>query len=238
MKRHLTAVPDHLAIIMDGNGRWATQRGRPRWMGHVRGAQTVRKVVTHCAQRGVGQLTLYAFSSDNWKRPEEEVKLLFDLFATHLDRQLPELISNDIRLTVIGRRDRLPCALAERISAAEAKTQLCRRMHLRVAVDYSSRAAIQTAAMSGALGRVEPDRQEATGAGILPSVDMVLRTGGERRLSDFLLWESAYAELAFLDVNFPDLTAADLETVFADYAARDRRFGGVQIVHELIKESA
>lgn len=238
MKRHLTAVPDHLAIVMDGNGRWATQRGRPRWMGHVRGAQTVRKVVTHCARRGVGQLTLYAFSSDNWKRPQEEVKLLFELFATHLDRQLPELISNDIRLTVIGRRDRLPSALAERIDAAEARTHSCRRMHLRVAIDYSSRAAIQTAAASGALERAMPDRSDATGAGILPSVDMVLRTGGERRLSDFLLWESAYAELAFLDVNFPDLTAADLDTVFADYAARDRRFGGVQVVDQLIKESA
>jgi undecaprenyl diphosphate synthase len=238
MTRHLTVVPDHLAIIMDGNGRWATQRGRPRWMGHVRGAQTVRKVVTHCARRGVGQLTLYAFSSDNWKRPQEEVKLLFELFATHLDRQLPELISNDIRLTVIGRRDRLPRALAERIDTAEARTQSCRRMHLRVAVDYSSRAAIQTAAASGALERVTPDRSDATDASILPSVDMVLRTGGERRLSDFLLWESAYAELAFLDVNFPDLTAADLDTVFADYAARDRRFGGVNSVDHLIKESA
>lgn len=238
MKRHPTPVPDHLAIIMDGNGRWATQRGRPRWMGHVRGAQTVRKVVTHCARRGVGQLTLYAFSSDNWKRPEDEVKLLFELFATHLDRQLPELISNDIRLTVIGRRDRLPRALAERINAAEAQTQSCRRMHLRVAIDYSSRAAIQNASLNGALNRPEPDRADATGAGLLPTVDMILRTGGERRLSDFLLWESAYAELAFLDVNFPDLTAADLDAVFADYGARDRRFGGVKIANDMIKESA
>ncbi len=209
-------VPSHLAIIMDGNGRWATRRGRPRWMGHVKGAQTVRKVVTHCARRGVQQLALYAFSSDNWKRPEEEVKLLFELFATHLDRQLPELVANDIRLSVIGRRDRLPSALVERIAAVEARTIGGRRMHLRVAVDYSSRAAIQA-------GR----------ASILPPVDMVLRTGGERRLSDFLLWESAYAELAFLDVNFPDLSTADLDAVFADYAARERRFGGV-----LLEESA
>lgn len=217
-------VPSHLAIIMDGNGRWATRRGRPRWMGHVKGAQTVRTVVTHCARLGVEQLALYAFSSDNWKRPEEEVKQLFELFATHLDRQLPELVANDIRLSVIGRRDRLPCALADRIAAAEARTLGGRRMHLRVAIDYSSRAAIQGAILSGQ-GLCE----SAGGASILPPVDMVLRTGGERRLSDFLLWESAYAELAFLEVNFPDLTTSDLDNVFADYAARERRFGGVML---------
>ena len=223
MSRQQAVVPGHLAIIMDGNGRWATRRGRPRWMGHVRGAQTVRKVVSHCARRGVEQLTLYAFSSDNWKRPADEVRLLFELFATHLDRQLPELIANDIRLSVIGRRDRLPNALATRIREAEERSNVCRRMHLRVAIDYSSRAAMQRPASEGA---------------ILPSVDMVLRTGGERRLSDFLLWESAYAELTFLDVNFPDLTVADLDAAFADYAVRDRRFGGVQLPNELIKESA
>jgi len=117
MNRNRHEVPQHLAIIMDGNGRWATRRGRPRWMGHVKGAQTARHVVSHCARRGVEQLTLYAFSSDNWKRPAEEVQLLFELFASHLDRQLPELLANEIRLSVIGRRDRLPVALAERIAS-------------------------------------------------------------------------------------------------------------------------
>ncbi len=247
------AAPAHLAIIMDGNGRWAARRGRPRWMGHVRGAQTARKIVAHCARCGVEQLTLYAFSSDNWKRPADEVKLLLDLFATQLDRQLPELVSNGIRLSVIGRRDRLPASLVAAIACAEERTFAGTRMHLRVAIDYSSRAAISVAAAQGTLqcstdisvqrathvasgnvasvqvasGHVAATPGALSGATILPAVDMVLRTGGERRLSDFLLWESAYAELAFLDVHFPDLTAKDLDTVFADYAARERRFGGV-----------
>lgn len=234
MNHNRSALPQHLAIIMDGNGRWATRRGRPRWMGHVKGAQTVRRVVTHCARRGVQQLTLYAFSSDNWKRPAEEVQLLFELFATHLTRQLPELITNDIRLSVIGRRDRLPVALTERIEAAERETRSGRRMHLRIAVDYSGRAAIQEAALQGTLALADRDRVlQQCDAPILPPVDLVLRTGGERRLSDFLLWESAYAELAFLDVHFPDLTTTELDGVLEEFAARERRFGNV-----LIKESA
>lgn len=203
-------VPGHLAIIMDGNGRWASRLGRPRWMGHVRGAHTVKEVVAHCARAGVRHLTLYAFSSDNWKRPREEVGFLFDLFASHLDRQVDALVRNGIRLTVFGRRDRLPPELVAAFAAAEARTAAGTRMHLRVAVDYSSREAI------------------ARGDDRLPDVDLVLRTGGERRLSDFLLWESAYAELAFLDVNFPDLTSEHLDLVFADFASRDRRFGGLK----------
>lgn len=203
-------VPGHLAIIMDGNGRWASRLGRPRWMGHVRGAHTVKEVVAHCVKSGVRHLTLYAFSSDNWKRPREEVGFLFDLFASHLDRQVEALVRNGIRLTIFGRRDRLPQELVAAFAAAEARTAGGTRMHLRVAVDYSSRDAI------------------ASGAEPLPDVDLVLRTGGERRLSDFLLWESAYAELAFLDVNFPDLTSEHLDLVFADFASRDRRFGGVK----------
>lgn len=220
----MTRVPQHLALIMDGNGRWATGKGRPRWMGHVRGAHTAREVVTYCAQRGVEQLTLYAFSSDNWKRPAEEVGFLFDLFASHLEGQLEKLLTHGIRLSVIGRRDRLPPALCEAIAATEARTASGTRMHLRVAFDYSSRAAIHEAfAMAEGNGGVLPDTN------ILPPVDLVLRTGGERRLSDFLLWESAYAELAFLDVNFPDLSTADLDAVFADYAKRERRYGAVPV---------
>ncbi len=195
---------------MDGNFRWATQRKRPRWMGHVRGAHTVREVVSHCARVGVQQLTLYAFSSDNWKRPREEVGFLFDLFASHLDRHLETLVKNGIRLSIIGRRDRLPQALADAFAIAELRTAEGKRMHLRVAIDYSSRAAI------------------AEGS-LIPDVDLVIRTSGERRLSDFLLWESAYAELAFLDVHFPDLTTQHLDSAFADFAARERRFGAVLV---------
>jgi len=204
----MSAIPGHVAIIMDGNGRWASQRNRPRWMGHVRGAHTVREVVQHCARVGVQQLTLYAFSSDNWKRPREEVGFLFDLFASHLDRHLESLVQHGIRLSIIGRRDRLPQALADAFALAELRTADGTRMHLRVAIDYSSRAAI------------------AEGA-LIPDVDLVIRTSGERRLSDFLLWESAYAELAFLDVHFPDLTTQHLDSTFADFASRERRFGAV-----------
>lgn len=215
-------VPGHVAIIMDGNGRWATQRGRPRWMGHVRGAQTVREVVTHCARRGVSQLTLFAFSSDNWKRPPEEVGLLFDLFRAQLTRQLASLVENGIRFSMIGRRDRLPPELCDVATRVERATNAGRRMQLSVAIDYSSRMAIQTALAIGQGGRAGP-----AGPTILPTVDLLIRTGGERRLSDFLLWESAYAELAFLEALFPDLTTQDLDGVFADFASRERRYGGV-----------
>ena len=220
----MSTLPRHIAIIMDGNGRWASQRGRPRWMGHVRGAHTVREVVAHCARVGIEQLTLYAFSSDNWKRPREEVGFLFDLFASHLDRHLESLIKNGIRLTIIGRRDRLPTALVTAFETAEQKTKAGRTMHLRVAIDYSSRAAMQGAL---AITREGTTLASSDGATILPPVDLMIRTGGERRLSDFLLWECAYAELAFLDVHFPDLSTQHLDDVLADFAARERRFGDV-----------
>ncbi|HET9133195.1 MAG TPA: polyprenyl diphosphate synthase [Gemmatimonadales bacterium] len=216
------AVPGHLAVIMDGNGRWATQRGRPRWMGHARGARTAREVVAHCARLGVKDLTLYAFSSDNWKRPREEVGFLLDLFASHLESELAALVRHGIRLSIIGRRDRLPAALVAAMADAEARTAHGTRMHLHVAIDYSSRAAIAEAfATSGS--------REAAEAMLLRQVDLVLRTGGERRLSDFLLWEAAYAELAFLDVCFPDLTTEHLDQVFADFGRRERRFGAVPV---------
>ncbi len=229
----MSAAPKHLAIIMDGNGRWAASRGRPRWMGHVRGAHTVREVVAHSARCGVEQLTLYAFSSDNWKRPREEVGFLFDLFASHIDCQLADLVKNGIRFSMIGRRDRLPRALVEAIADAERRTAAGRRMHLRVAIDYSSREAIQ-----GALSLASGLRGVPEGATILPPVDLLLRTGGERRISDFLLWEIAYAELAFLDVNFPDLTAADLDSAFADFAHRERRYGDVPAAARAIAPAA
>jgi undecaprenyl diphosphate synthase len=211
-------IPSHLAIIMDGNGRWATNRGRPRWMGHARGARTAAEVVAHCAKLGVADLSLYAFSSDNWKRPREEVGFLFDLFASHLDTKLASLLTHGIRLSVFGRRDRLPSALVSAIEDAERRTAHGKRMHLHVAIDYSSRAAIEESFAGGS-----PPSRPA----LLPPVDLLLRTGGERRLSDFLLWESAYAELAFLDVCFPDLSTDDLDAAFAEYATRDRRFGAV-----------
>jgi undecaprenyl diphosphate synthase len=216
------AIPPHVAIIMDGNGRWAEQRRRPRTFGHAEGARVLREVVEHCAASGVQQLTLYAFSSDNWNRPPAEVKTLLALFTAHFRTQADALADAGVRLSVIGRRNRLPMPLRAAIRDAEQRTEQGRRMHMRLAIDYSSRAAIMRAHPSNALASQVPDA-----ADILPPVDLLVRTGGERRLSDFLLWECAYAELLFLDVLWPDVTTATLDAAFADYAARDRRFGRV-----------
>jgi undecaprenyl diphosphate synthase len=221
MTQSTLSVPAHVAIIMDGNGRWAERRGRPRWMGHVAGARVVKDVVAHCARVGVEQLTLYAFSTDNWNRPVAEVGALLELFESHFKTQAEALATNGIRLSVIGRRTRLPLALRRAITQAEARTASGRRLHLRVALDYSSRAAMQDAL---------PVRAAARGTArgtILPPVDLLVRTGGERRLSDFLLWECAYAELLFLDTLWPDVTSTVLDAAFADFASRDRRFGGL-----------
>jgi undecaprenyl diphosphate synthase len=198
----------HVAIIMDGNGRWATRRGLPRVAGHRRGAEAVRRIVEAAPQQGVGALTLFAFSADNWKRPPSEVATLMRLFARHLRAEPPRLIENGVRLEVIGRRDRLPAALLAAIEAAERETAGGTKLHLRVAVDYSARESIRA-------GR------------ILPDVDLLIRTGGEQRLSDFLLWECAYAELYFTDTMWPDFGAAELTAAVREFRARQRRFGGV-----------
>jgi undecaprenyl diphosphate synthase len=213
-------VPEHFAIIMDGNGRWAERRGQPRSMGHRAGARAMRDVVAHCAAAGVAQLTLYAFSSDNWARPPVEVSTLMGLFTAHFRTEAEELAAQGIRLSVIGRRNRLSASLRRAIAQAEQRTALGVRMHLRVAIDYSSRAAIQREHAPASVADGGDDQ-----SALLPPVDLLLRTGGERRLSDFLLWECAYAELSFHDVLWPDISAAVLDDVLMDYAHRDRRFG-------------
>jgi undecaprenyl diphosphate synthase len=215
----------HLAVIMDGNGRWAERRGQPRWHGHRAGARAARVLIERCAARGVRQLTLFAFSADNWQRPAAEVDAILSLCAERLDAEAETLAKNGIRTTVIGRRDRLPAALLRAVDRVEAITADGKRMWLRVALDYSSRAAIATSLVAPADERTGSSRA----ATILPAVDLLLRTGGERRLSDFLLWECAYAELAFVDVLFPDLREQDLDAVLADFAQRDRRFGNVSL---------
>ena len=198
----------HVAIIMDGNGRWATRRGLPRAAGHRAGAAAVRRAVEAAPDLGIGQLTLFAFSADNWRRPPREVAYLMRLFARHLRTEAADLTRNGVRLEVIGRRDRLPPVLVAAIAAAEHATAAGSRLRLRLAVDYSARAAIR----SGAL---------------LPDVDLLIRTGGEQRLSDFLLWEAAYAELYFTDRMWPDVGAADLAAAVQAFHARERRFGGL-----------
>lgn len=217
-----TLLPNHLAIIMDGNGRWAERDGLPRTKGHLAGARAMRDVVSHCAKTGIEQLTVYAFSSDNWSRPAAEVAALLELFTSHFRSEADTLEKAGIRLSVIGKRNRLPLVLRRVIAHAETRTARGTGMHLRVALDYSSRGAIERAMSTGA---AEVPGNTNT---ILPPVDLLLRTGGERRLSDFLLWECAYAELLFMDVLWPDITSAHLDEAFADFAKRDRRFGNVK----------
>ena len=198
---------------MDGNGRWATARGLPRTAGHRAGADAVRRAVETAPRLGVRTLTLFAFSSDNWKRPAREVAALMRLFHRYLASEAAALQENGVRLSIVGRRDRLAPPLVRQIVAAERLTASGRRLHLRLAVDYSAREAIRRSAR-------EP-------ACLGPDVDLLIRTGGERRLSDFLLWECAYAELHFTDKRWPDFGATDLETALDDFQSRQRRFGAL-----------
>ena len=214
----------HLAVIMDGNGRWATQRGMPRTFGHRAGVEAVRRTVEAAPGFGVDTLTLYAFSSDNWTRPATEVEILMRLFKSFLAGETEELRRNGVRLSVIGRRDRLPAGVTDAICAAERSTQQGTRMHLRVAVDYSGRDAILAAAQAGAQSREDFARE------LGPDVDLLIRTGGEQRLSDFQLWECAYAELVFTPAQWPDFGAADLESAIRTFQARERRFGGTPYI--------
>ena len=198
----------HIAIIMDGNGRWAERRGLQRVAGHRVGAEAVRRIVEAAPDLGVGALTLFAFSADNWKRPAAEVNALMRLLARHLRTETPRCVANGVALRIVGRRDRLPGPLVEAIANAETATAAGTRLTLRIAVDYSSRVAMET-------------------GHLLPDVDLLIRTGGEQRLSDFLLWECAYAELYFTPTMWPDFAAADLAAAVAWFHARDRRFGGL-----------
>ena len=226
----------HVAIIMDGNGRWASERGLPRSAGHRAGAKSVRRVVEAAPGLGISMLTLYAFSSDNWKRPRTEVAQLLRLFERYLERETEACRSRGVRISVVGRRDRLPDVLCRAIERAERTTAGGDALHLRIAIDYSSRDAIVAAAAYG--GGAPLSRAtfaSALGAvmhagGPAPDADLLIRTGGEQRLSDFLLWECAYAELFFTDCWWPDFDEAALADALGEYAQRERRFGGLQAV--------
>lgn len=214
----------HAAIIMDGNGRWATSRGLPRVAGHRAGAEALRRAVEASPGLGIGTLTVYAFSSDNWRRPRTEVSALMKLFHLYLRRERDRCVENGVRVTVIGRRDRLPAMVLPEIEAVERATHGGTKLHLRLAVDYSSREAIANAAKQ-LRGHVTRERLSRALEG--PDVDLLIRTGGEKRLSDFLLWEAAYAELFFLPVMWPDFQASDLAAAVAEFHSRERRFGAV-----------
>jgi undecaprenyl diphosphate synthase len=230
----------HVAIIMDGNGRWAIRRGLPRVAGHRAGVAAVGRVVKHAPDLGIRRLTLYAFSSDNWRRPADEVQSLFWLPRAYLRLETERLRQQGMRLEIIGRRDRLPTLLLREIDRAENATAQGRQLHLRVAVDYSARDAITRAAeiaveaLSPTLSPHRSPSADLLGCGLSQAlsadrgdVDLLIRTGGEKRLSNFLLWESAYAELLFTDRMWPDFDAADLDAALEEFNRRDRRFGGV-----------
>jgi undecaprenyl diphosphate synthase len=226
----------HVAIIMDGNGRWATQRGLPRAAGHRAGVSAVRRVVEHAPPLGVRVLTLYAFSSDNWARPAEEVQSIFWIIRVFLRLECERLRQQGARLEVVGRRDRIPAPLLREIERTESATAEGRSLHLRIALDYSGRTSIAQAAAE-AFAALPP--HSAISADHLRNivthqltsdcgnVDLLIRTGGEQRLSDFLLWESAYAELVFTHRMWPDFDETDLASALCDFNHRERRFGAI-----------
>ena len=232
------ALPRHVAIIMDGNGRWARQRGLPRIEGHRHGAEAVRAIVTDCARLGIECLTLYSFSRENWKRPREEVEALMELYAHYLAIERPEILENDIRLVQIGRRSELPAKVLEQLQRTEQLSRHNRGMTLCLALNYGSRAEIVDAVrriakrvQAGELTPEQIDEQTISDhldtAG-LPDPDLVIRTAGEMRLSNFLLWQVSYAEFYSTPVLWPDFREEHLREALRDYARRERRFGDVK----------
>lgn len=215
----------HIALIMDGNGRWAQAQGLPRFAGHCAGAEALRAIVEAAPAFGIRTLTAFAFSADNWRRPPEEVELLFSLLARYLQSETPRLVAQGVQFSAIGRRDRLPVELVFAIDRAEEETTAGNALKLRLAIDYSARESICRAAVE-TISAFDPDRFEDL-MGAKDPVDLLIRTGGEQRLSDFLLWECAYAELYFTSCWWPDFRPADLEAALREFAKRSRRFGAL-----------
>ncbi|HEY2825374.1 MAG TPA: polyprenyl diphosphate synthase [Gemmatimonadales bacterium] len=226
----------HVAIIMDGNGRWARTRGLPRWRGHMGGVESVRDVVRASPDMGISTLTLYAFSQDNWKRPAAEVGRLFWLLREYCRRERAELVQEGVKVTTVGWRHRIPGSALKQLEETEAVTAGNTRLHLRLAIDYSSRTALADAAValahriqSGELREddITRDQMQCVLSPGVPMVDLLVRTAGEQRVSDFLLWEIAYAELYFTEVLWPDFRRDDLQAALAEFRRRERRFGGL-----------
>lgn len=228
-------IPRHIAIIMDGNGRWARQRGLDRSRGHIEGVNTVRRITEAASRAGVEFLTLYTFSTENWSRPREEVEMLMHLIVTAIERETPDLIRNNVTLRVIGNRSRIPGQVNSRLEACEKATAASTGLTLILAISYSSRweitEATRSLARDAAAGLINPDditprdiSDRLTTAGI-PDPDLVIRTGGDMRLSNFLLWQAAYAEIFITPVFWPDFTEADFLEAIRQYAGRERRYG-------------
>ena len=231
----MTTIPRHLAVIMDGNGRWAQRRRRPRMIGHRAGARAVNVCIDFCLETGIQALTLFAFSSENWGRPEEEVGALMKLFMGALEREVDELDRRGVRIRFIGERERFAPAIRDRMNAAETQTAGNSRLHLTIAASYGGRWDIARAARElardVAAGRLDPEAidEALLGARValadLPPPDLFIRTGGDVRVSNFLLWQLAYTELWFTETLWPELDAATLRKALEDYASRERRFG-------------
>jgi undecaprenyl diphosphate synthase len=228
------SLPHHIAIIMDGNGRWALRRGLPRVAGHKKGVDTVRRVTEQCRQLGIQVLTLYAFSDENWGRPKEEVGFLMDMLGTFLKAEIATMKTNNIRFRTIGRIERLPQRVRNWIDKAASETEGNKGMVLNLALSYGGRSEIVEAvnrlrAADKLPGDVTEDQcSAALNTAGLPDPDLLIRTSGEKRISNFLLWQAAYAELYFTDTLWPDFTESDLVTAILDYQGRQRRFGLTQ----------
>ena len=227
------AIPRHVAIIMDGNGRWATKRFMPRVAGHSEGLEAVRKIVEECVRQNVQYLTLFAFSSENWRRPPEEVGFLTKLFLKSLRREVDRLAENNIRLKMIGDLSRFGTAITEMVEFSEDKTKDCKRLTLTIAANYGGRWDILQAMQKAIITNPHLQAKDLTESLLLPHLsmayapepDLFIRTGGEQRVSNFLLWQLAYTELYFTDTMWPDFDATQLQAAFAWYAQRERRFG-------------
>lgn len=233
--------PIHVAIIMDGNGRWASRQGMPRSYGHYQGAEAVRKAFIHAEQLNIATLTLFGMSSDNFNRPQAEVETMMEIFTLFLLNETENLAKHNVKLTVIGRRDRLPQKLISAINYAEGQTVHCNGVHMRIAIDYSSRDqilhAIKTLGDTANIDRII-FKQALNGTNEIGDVDLVIRTSGEQRLSDFLLWESAYAELWFTQKMWPDFTPEDLTEAVTFFHNRERRFGLIESKTETFLENS
>jgi undecaprenyl diphosphate synthase len=227
------AIPRHVAIIMDGNGRWATKRFMPRVAGHSEGLEAVRKIVEECVRQNVQYLTLFAFSSENWRRPPEEVGFLTKLFLKSLRKEVARLAENNIRLKIIGDLSRFGTAITEMVEFSEDKTKDCKRLTLTIAANYGGRWDILQAMQKALIANPHLQATDLTESLLLPHLsmayapepDLFIRTGGEQRVSNFLLWQLAYTELYFTDTLWPDFDATQLQAAFAWYAQRERRFG-------------
>ena len=241
MDQSRVKIPQHLAVIMDGNGRWAQKKGHPRMYGHVKGTRVAKKIITECSRLGIKHLTLYAFSTENWMRPDSEVSFLMRILKKYLKRETENLIKENIRFSTIGELDRVPADVALEIDRAKEATSKCTGLHLIFALSYGSRQEI-TQAVQNIVAQVQAghlslaDIDESVVHHNLqtttPDPDLIVRTSGEQRISNFLLWQSAYSELYFTSTLWPDFTKEDLHQALLNYTQRDRRYGRVNSTDE------